>query len=280
MAVLKHPVRVVMITLADNSDVTKLKNELGEHGKVIGDVFKDDKKLKGGAFLWKWEKAGTDIIYLVMITGRPSLTEAVTKEGIAGVSKRGLFDLKTFHKEYPDIPIHDIGKVIDAGEVAKAAEIIKTLQANDKEALNKLEEMQKIAKKQTGFRTRKLNVGCLITTIDEDFNTFFNELKVKAGKSELKKFRWQDLDVGLIIWHYEKAGKDEYWIFLVLDEDKLIEGKIDWEGPNIDEFSKLYGNSIPIMKFKTIKTNLALEPNTVINRLISKRDEMLKKAKK
>ncbi len=295
MSVIKFPVEIAMITVSDTNDPKGIFKELSEHGKVIGKVFTERGKVKGGAFLWKYNKIGIDKFILTLIAGTPKLTEGV-------ISKRGLLDLKKFHEDYPIIPIIDIGVSIDASEIVKSADSIfersnlniqgikdikkaindlkhkKKKTKEDKEKIKQLKEeleLQEMINKISGFSTRELKLGILITDDDDDFNKIVNQLKSHSGvvnnKRELWAGRFTKEDIGLILWHREKAGKDVYWVFLILDKDTIIEKIVDWEGPDIKEVKKEFGEFIPIIEIPKIKTELQLEPSIIINKLEKKK---------
>ena len=274
MSLIKHPISIVLVTIADDEDVNTLKDELGKHGKVIGTVFSDNKKLKGGAFLWKHDKVGIDDFFLVIISGRTSVTEALTEEGIKGISKRGLFNLKKFHEDYPGIPMFKLDAIIDASDIADFAKkrILLTEKGRagnaKKEFLKEREElvkkMEQIGKDLTGGRTRELNLGVITIKDDKDFKQYLDNLKPHTGEKELWAGRFPKEDVGLIVWHHEQEFKDEYWIFLVLDKDTIAEGKFfDWQGPDIKDFKRRYGDTIDIVDIGLVTTNLALDAGKI-----------------
>ncbi len=315
MQIIKYPVKIVLVTVSDVKDPQRIFKELKEHGKVIGTVFTEgEDKVKGGAFLWKHKRfLRRDEFILTLIGGIPKLSEGI-------ISKRGIFNLKKFHENYPEIPIIDIGVSINASEIVNATdkffkrikkkikklkgmkykgdlskaiefhnyeelkELIKNLEKKknksdeEKEQLEELKEELKLQKKineYTGISTRELKVGVLITEKDKDFKNFVNQLEKHAGKvrgrRELWAGRFKNEDIGLIVWHREQLGQDTYWVFLVLDKDTMKSGTlIDWEGPDIEMFIKRY-LSVPVIAIPKLKTDLALEPSTILRRLEHKK---------
>ncbi len=296
MQILKFPIEIAMITVSDIKDPKGILHELSEHGKVIGNVFTEGDKVKVGAFLWKFNRLGIDKFVLTLVAGTPKITEGV-------ITKRGLINLKKFHNDYPVIPINDIGVSIDASEIVKSADsILKKIHSRinesdiekeinalkhkkrktkeDKERLKELKEELELRNnidKMKGGTTRELKLGVLITEDDEDFNKIVNQLRGHSGvvksKRELWAGRFINEDVGLILWHREKMGKDVYWVFLVFDKDTIISDKklIDWQGPDIEGFKKEFGEFIPIIEIPKLKTNLSLEPSTIIEKLEKKK---------
>ncbi len=264
MAIIEYPIKVVLLTIADNADFQKILNELNKHGIAKGGVFKEDGKLKGGVILWKHKKTmKKDEYILIIISGVPSIKEAFAGEGLAGLSRRGLFNLKKFNENYPKIPFKDIGVFINAKEIVDAA-------------YGKVDEkaLKKIAEQQKGITKRDLKIGCIITESDADFNKFYEELKPHTSNNELLKIDefYEEDDIGVIFWHHEKPGLDEYWVFLVLDKDTLKEGKlIDWKGPNIGGFIKEYGDNIPAYKLPLLKTGMAYDISNILKKLEKKK---------
>jgi len=273
MAIFNRSISVMLVTVADNKDPAELKKELGEHGEVIGKVYSEGNKLKGGAFLWKHDKTlFPDDFYLIIISGRTSLTEATTGgEGIGGLSERGLFDLRKFHEDYPGIPMKKLDVKIDASDIPKLTDMRQLLTGREKGDGKKRKELQKdmaAISKQTGGRTRELNIGALIIENDNDFKRLIDELKPHTGEKELWAGRYPKMDIGLIIWHHKQPGKDDYWILLVLDKDSIIEGKlVDVHAPAINKFKKEYGNDIPIHTISVIASKKigALDAGKIIN---------------
>ncbi len=317
MQLIKYPIEIVLVTVSDINDPKGILHELSEHGKVIGSVFTTEtNKVRGGAFLWKHKKLGRDKFILTIISGVPKLSEG-------NISKRGIFNLKKFHENYPIIPIIDIGVSIDASEIVRSAdkaiekinnkveelkklgkkykgdlskqikfhdfgelkELIKKLKKKrkkteeDEKYLKELEEeleLQEKVNKFHGFTTREVKLGAIITEDDSDFNKIVEQLSQHTGsvkgKKELWAGRFSNEDIGLILWHREQMGYDTYWIFLVLDKDSIKSGKLlDWEGPDIKEFKKTYGSSMPIIEIPKIKTEMAIETSTILNKLERKK---------
>ncbi len=251
MPLLKYPVKICVITMADAKDIKHLEDELRAHGELKGRVFKEEGGIKGGAYLWKHRRRfKPDEFILVIIGGKKSFIEGK-------ISNKGLLNLKQFNMDYPKIPIHDIGLEIGAKEVADTADY-------------KFKEKPKDLPR--GIMTRRLKIGCLIHTIDKDYETFREELTKHVGEKELFADRFAKEDVGLIIWHREKPGFDEYWIFLTLDKDIGL----DMEGPNINEFIKNYGKKIPIISVGLLKTEFALDPSRITKKLEKKFKEIKK----
>ncbi len=324
MQIIKYPVKIVLVTVSDVKDPQRIFKELKEHGKVIGKVFETEKKVKGGAFLWKHKRfLRRDEFILTLIGGIPKLSEGI-------ISKRGIFNLKKFHENYPGIPIIDIGVSINASEIVNATdkffkrikkkikklkgmkykgdlskaiefhdfkelkELIKNLEEKksksdeEKEQLEELKEELKLQKKineYTGISTRELEIGTIITENDNDFKNFVNQLEKHAGKvrgrRELWAGRFKNEDIGLIVWHREQLGQDTYWVFLVLDKDTMKSGTlIDWEGPDIKTFKDIYGQEIPIIVIPKLKTDLAIEPSTILKHLENKFKEIKAKNQK
>jgi len=325
MAVLEYPIRILLVTISDVDDYNKVKNELNKHGKVIGTVFTvgkngaDVNKVKGGGYLWKHKKPGKDEFFLIVLAAIPKASEVLEK-GLKAISSRGLFNLKKFHEEYPVIPVHDIGVIINAQEIEKAGKkygtkqkkieqvgwhdigelksLIKKLDKKkdktkkDKDQLEDYKaelKLQESINRLSGMRTRELKLGCVIIEDDDDFTKIYKELIPHAGKTlrgrEIWAGRFAKEDVGLMIWHHEQFGQDEYWALLFLDKDTIKSGKLaDWEGPAINEFKKLYQNVIPIIEIPKIKTGVSIDAGKIISRLERaqkkiKKDKDLKEAK-